>query len=50
MIESERRLKDLRGEEVLGLNHDLLRWLQGLKKLFPEVPDEILVQIPPRKN
>ena len=48
-IESERRLSALRGEEVIGLDRDLLRWLQGLKKLFPEVPDEILVQIPPRK-
>ena len=50
MIESERRLKALRGEEVIGIDCDLLRWLQGLQKLFPEVPDEILVQIPPRKK
>ena len=50
MLESERRLKVLRGEDVNGFDSDLLRWLQSLKRLFPEVPDEILVQIPPRKK
>ena len=49
-IEDEKRMKVLRGEDVKGVDGRVLRWLQELKALFPQVPDDLLVRVPPRRR
>ena len=49
-IEHGRMMRVLRGEDVKGLDGRVIQWLRDLKSLFPEVPDEILVRVPPRRK